>query len=270
MGAKCSASISNRPSPKIQGACATRMPPIRGIGLSASAFGLRVGSTRAAGAADARVSVERRAVAVTARKRMVTHRDSGDPAQPDRSRSRTMKRGCAGASSVPSASGCASMADRVHELCAPLELEKLREIGDTLRADLAHGRLALGALLGDRRIRIYRDGRIEGAVAVAAGELPAARSALGAGSLGGSGGALWPSRADRCRAALGGMKENRAQGRAPRSGAARLTSVRRPGYSSRGSGTAFEGRLGGRGADRAGGPRAPRRRAEPSPSLPSW
>jgi len=34
---------------------------------------------------------------------------------------------------------------------------------DVPRADVAHGRLALGALLGDRRIRIYNDGRIEGA-----------------------------------------------------------------------------------------------------------
>jgi hypothetical protein len=37
---------------------------------------------------------------------------------------------------------------------------------------VASGRLVLGALLGERRIRIYRDRRIEGAVEVA-GELRA-------------------------------------------------------------------------------------------------
>jgi hypothetical protein len=53
----------------------------------------------------------------------------------------------------------------------PLLREKLRDIGATLHADVASGRLALGALLGERQIRIYRDGRIEGAVALDA--LPA-------------------------------------------------------------------------------------------------
>jgi hypothetical protein len=42
--------------------------------------------------------------------------------------------------------------------------EKLREIEATLRADVALSRLALGALLGDRRISVYQDGRIEGVV----------------------------------------------------------------------------------------------------------
>jgi hypothetical protein len=42
---------------------------------------------------------------------------------------------------------------------------KLREIGDTLRGEVASGRLTLGALLQGRRIRVYRDGRIESAVA---------------------------------------------------------------------------------------------------------
>lgn len=68
--------------------------------------------------------------------------------------------------------------------------EKLREIGATLRSEVASGRLALGALLGDRRIRIYRDGRIEGAAEVAIDALPAPSRALGAGSLGGSGGGI--------------------------------------------------------------------------------
>ncbi len=40
--------------------------------------------------------------------------------------------------------------------------EMLREIATTLRADVTGGRLALGALLGDRRLRVYQDGRIEG------------------------------------------------------------------------------------------------------------
>jgi hypothetical protein len=44
--------------------------------------------------------------------------------------------------------------------------EMLREIETTLRADPKLGRLALGALLGERRIRVYRDGRIEGALAL--------------------------------------------------------------------------------------------------------
>ena len=51
--------------------------------------------------------------------------------------------------------------------------ERLRSIEETLRADLAAGRLVLGALLGERRLRVYRDGRIEGAVAVDAGKLRA-------------------------------------------------------------------------------------------------
>jgi len=51
--------------------------------------------------------------------------------------------------------------------------KKLREIGDTLRSDVASGRLALGALLGDRRIRIYRDGHLEGEVGLVAEPLPA-------------------------------------------------------------------------------------------------
>jgi len=40
--------------------------------------------------------------------------------------------------------------------------EKLREIEVTLKADVARGRLALGGLLGNQRLRVYKDGRIEG------------------------------------------------------------------------------------------------------------
>ena len=42
--------------------------------------------------------------------------------------------------------------------------EKLRELEKTLKADVALGRLAIGGLLGDQRLRVYRDGRIEGAL----------------------------------------------------------------------------------------------------------
>jgi hypothetical protein len=42
--------------------------------------------------------------------------------------------------------------------------EKLRDLEKTLKADVALGRLALGGLLGDERLRVYRDGRIEGAL----------------------------------------------------------------------------------------------------------
>jgi site-specific DNA recombinase len=58
------------------------------------------------------------------------------------------------------------------EVLLPRLREKLRDIEMSLRADVASGRLVLGALLGERRIRIYRDGRIEGALEVA-GELRA-------------------------------------------------------------------------------------------------
>jgi hypothetical protein len=58
----------------------------------------------------------------------------------------------------------------------PLVRAKLREIEATIRADVAGGRLALGALLGERRIRVYRDGRIEGALALEPEmKLPASR-----------------------------------------------------------------------------------------------
>ena len=40
--------------------------------------------------------------------------------------------------------------------------EKLREIESTLRADVPRGRMALGALLGETRLRVYADERVEG------------------------------------------------------------------------------------------------------------
>ncbi|MCH7643345.1 MAG: hypothetical protein IH974_00795 [Myxococcales bacterium] len=42
--------------------------------------------------------------------------------------------------------------------------EKLCDLEKTLKADIVLGRLALGGLLGDERLRVYRDGRIEGAL----------------------------------------------------------------------------------------------------------
>jgi site-specific DNA recombinase len=55
----------------------------------------------------------------------------------------------------------------------PVVRAKLEEIEQTLLADVAQGRMALGALLGDRRLRVYEDGRIEG-VAVLEPEMLAA------------------------------------------------------------------------------------------------
>ena len=64
------------------------------------------------------------------------------------------------------------------ESLRPRLLELLREIEATLRVDPRLGRLALGALLGGRRIRVYRDGRIEGMLALDPEmKLPAPRSA---------------------------------------------------------------------------------------------
>ncbi len=44
----------------------------------------------------------------------------------------------------------------------PLVRARLRDLRATLTADVGLGRMALGALLGEDRLRIYRDGRIEG------------------------------------------------------------------------------------------------------------
>ena len=64
----------------------------------------------------------------------------------------------------------------VEELMPSLR-ERLQNIEKTLQADLAQGRLALGALLGDQRLRVHRDGAIEGAVRIQPEEkLPVPRS----------------------------------------------------------------------------------------------
>ncbi len=53
--------------------------------------------------------------------------------------------------------------------------EKLRDLEATLRADVARGRLALGGLLGESRLRVYADGRIEGAASLTPEMLAAPR-----------------------------------------------------------------------------------------------
>ena len=55
----------------------------------------------------------------------------------------------------------------------PVVRAKLEEIERTLLVAVAQGRMALGALLGNRRLRVYEDGRIEG-VAVLEPEMLAA------------------------------------------------------------------------------------------------
>jgi hypothetical protein len=53
---------------------------------------------------------------------------------------------------------------------------KLRDLEATLKADVALGRLALGGLLDDQRLRVYRDGRIEGSAILAPEALRAPRT----------------------------------------------------------------------------------------------
>jgi len=81
---------------------------------------------------------------------------------------------------------------------------KLRAIEETLRADVALSRLALGALLGDGRIRVYRDGRIEGLATLGPDTLAAPRGRPGAASLGGSGGLQHTSRGGAGHVVLAG------------------------------------------------------------------
>jgi hypothetical protein len=68
--------------------------------------------------------------------------------------------------------------------------EKLQDLEAMLRADLAAGRLTLGALFGSQRLRVHSDGRIEGVATIPPDEkLPAPRLAR-AGSCVGSGGGI--------------------------------------------------------------------------------
>jgi hypothetical protein len=74
----------------------------------------------------------------------------------------------------------------------PRVRELLRNVEAAIRADVSLGRLALGGLLGENRVRVYADGRIEGLAKLSPETLAAPRVAPGAASLGGSGGALRP------------------------------------------------------------------------------
>ncbi len=66
----------------------------------------------------------------------------------------------------------------------------LRNVEATIRADVALGRLALGGLLGENRVRVYADGRIEGLATLSPELLAAPERAPGAARLGGSGGGI--------------------------------------------------------------------------------
>jgi DNA invertase Pin-like site-specific DNA recombinase len=67
------------------------------------------------------------------------------------------------------------------EQLMPRLRERLRDIESTLQGDLARGRLTLGALLGDRRLRVYSDGRVEGNALLEAESIPALRRTPGPG-----------------------------------------------------------------------------------------
>ena len=61
----------------------------------------------------------------------------------------------------------------------PAVRERLREIEATLQGDATQGRLVLGALLGDRRLRVYADGRFEGSATLSPELLAAPRQSRG-------------------------------------------------------------------------------------------
>jgi hypothetical protein len=48
----------------------------------------------------------------------------------------------------------------------PLARERLGNLEAMLEADVPRGRLALGSLLDEKRLRVHPDGRIEGRLAV--------------------------------------------------------------------------------------------------------
>ena len=69
--------------------------------------------------------------------------------------------------------------------------ERLHDLEAALCAGLASGRLTLGALFGEQRMRVHRNGRIEGVATLQPDEkLPASPRSARAGSCDGSGGAL--------------------------------------------------------------------------------
>ncbi len=74
----------------------------------------------------------------------------------------------------------------------PVVRAKLEEIERTLRADVAQGRMALGALLGDRRPRVYDGWANRGSRGAGARNARGPEANFGAASLGGSGGPIRP------------------------------------------------------------------------------
>jgi hypothetical protein len=82
--------------------------------------------------------------------------------------------------------------------------EKLREIEATLKADVARGRLALGGLLGNQRLRVYKDGRIEGSATLSPEMITAPRRTSEPRARVVAGGALRPVLAARAAHAAGG------------------------------------------------------------------
>ncbi|MBW2668070.1 MAG: hypothetical protein JRE13_17405 [Deltaproteobacteria bacterium] len=59
--------------------------------------------------------------------------------------------------------------------------EKARDIETTLTAGIVGGRLALGGLLGNERLRVYQDGRIEGMALLEPEDTAAPRRTSGPG-----------------------------------------------------------------------------------------
>jgi len=78
------------------------------------------------------------------------------------------------------------------ESLIPRLRENLRDISAALKADPTLGRMALGSLLGDSRLRVYADGRIEGLATLDPRNSRGPEVSLRAATVGGSGGALRP------------------------------------------------------------------------------
>ena len=68
--------------------------------------------------------------------------------------------------------------------------ERLLDLETMLRADVSKGRLAVGALLGDARLRVYPNGRIEGTAILSPNESRRPQIDPEAASFGGSGGRI--------------------------------------------------------------------------------
>ena len=55
----------------------------------------------------------------------------------------------------------------------PAVRERLEDLEGMLKADVSRGRLALGSLLDEKRLRVYPGGRIEGLATLRANEIAA-------------------------------------------------------------------------------------------------